>query len=100
MDYVPGKTTNVAPCLVLGGGKQMGSLSSVRQDMTSRAAYECNRHSTSSSHLSMSWLVPDNPNSMLEPSPRPALNRGYLAQKSSGPGRALVGVTMINRVRH
>ena len=62
---------NVAPRLVLGGPqkKQMESLSSVRQDVPSRAALKYNS-SASSSYFSRSWLVPEGPNSMLGPSPQ------------------------------
>ena len=95
---------DVAPCLVLGASppQQMESLFSVRQDMTSRAASKYNRTSTSSSYFSMGWLVPATSNSMLGPlpSPRPALKRWYLVQQSLGAGRALLGVTITNRVRH
>ena len=64
---------NLSPCLVQGPPsppKQMGSLFNVRQDITRRAACKFNGSSMSSSYLSMSWLVPEGPNSMLGPSPQ------------------------------
>ena len=101
---------NVAPCLVYGPPSlpsllpplpqnTWGPLFNVRQNITNRAAYKYYRHSKSSSHLNMSWLVPANRNSMWAPPAGPRLVEGIL-QKSFGPGRALFRVPMVNRVRH
>ena len=63
----------------------MGLLFNVRQDITSRAAYEYNRHSTSSLYLMRCELVG---------SGGPQLNVGALS-----PGD-LFGGPMVKRVRH
>ena len=81
---------NVAPCSVSAPPQTNGV------DITSRAAYMFNRSSISSSYVSMSWLVPEGPNSMLGPSPRRLLNSGYLVQKSLGPESASFRVPMVN----
>ena len=69
----------------------MGSLFNVRQDVTSRAAFKCNRRSMSSSYLGMSWLVPEGPNSTLGPSPQAIAQKRIPRLKSFGPGIALFG---------
>ena len=63
-----------------------GTLFNIRQDVTSRAAYKHNRHSTSPSYLSSSWLGPEGLNSMLGPSKQEIAQKRVRRSKAFRPG--------------
>ena len=77
-----------------------GTLFNIRQDVPSRAAWNNNRTSTSSSYLSTSWLVPEGPNSMLGPSPQAIAQKRVPRLKEFGPSARFNWDPMVNRVRH